>query len=258
MWSPKDAKVPGKPQATVEKSMAKMRYQELLPHELADILRARPVAYLPLGTLEYHGPHLAIGNDALKAEAILERACARTGGVLVPTLYWGIGGGHKEYPTSVLIRDQLLADLLDDILDGLYRVGFRVYVLLTGHYPGEQVDAVKQAADRLRLRHPEAKAWALPEYEAYPRERRADHAAKWETSILMALHPELVDMAQLAGAAAPEAPEATRTLEEMNAPGPLHGILGQNPARYAHAALGEETVGAIVGNLVSWVEQALE
>jgi creatinine amidohydrolase len=237
--------------------MPGMRYQEMLPHELEAVLRATPVAYFPLGTLEYHGPHLAIGNDALKAEGLCERACTRTGGVLVPTLYWGIGGGHKEYPASLIVRDQLLSDLLDEVLSGLYRVGFRVIVLVTGHYPGEQVSAVKGAAERFAQAHPDARIWALPEYEAYPHERRADHAAKWETSILMALRPELVDMSRLVGADAPHAPDATHTLEEMNAPGPLHGILGENPARYASPRLGEETVEVIVDHLVSWVNRAL-
>jgi len=237
--------------------MPGMCYQEMLPHELDAILQTTPVAYFPLGTLEYHGPHLAIGNDALKAEGLCERACARTGGVLVPTLYWGIGGGHKDYPTSIIVRDQVLADLLDEVLNGLHRVGFRVIVLVTGHYPGEQVVAVKGAAQRFAQAHKDARIWALPEYEAYPQERRADHAAKWETSILMALRPELVNMSRLVGADAPHAPDATHTLEEMNATGPLHGILGQNPARYASLALGNETVNAIVDNLVSWVNKAL-
>jgi creatinine amidohydrolase len=131
-----------------EGMMPGMRYQELLPHELEAILRDCPVAYWPLGTLEYHGPHLAIGNDALKAEGICERACACSGGVLVPALYWGIGGGHKEYPASILMSDHVLPPLLDEALEGLYRVGFRVVVMLTGHYPSEQVQAVKSAAER--------------------------------------------------------------------------------------------------------------
>ncbi len=237
--------------------ISKMRYQELLPHELNAILASRPVAYLPLGTLEYHGPHLAIGNDAIKAEAICERACRRTGGVLVPTLYWGIGGGHKDYPASVIVQDQVLSALLDEILSGLHRVGFRVFVLLTGHYPREQVDVVKAAAQRLHNAHADVRIWALPEYEAHPQERRADHAAQWETSILMAIRPDLVDMARLVGADSPDAPDATRTIEEMNSPGPLHGILGKNPARYARPELGEQTIATIVDNLVAWVEKAL-
>jgi creatinine amidohydrolase len=235
----------------------KYDYQEMLPHELEAAIAAAPAAYLALGTLEYHGPHMAVGNDALKAEAILRRACARTGGVMIPTLYWGIGGGHKEYPASIIIRDSILGELLDDILAGLYRNGLRVYVLLTGHYPGEQVEAVKGAAARLRLAHPEIRIWALPEHEAFPGELRGDHAAKWETSILQHLRPELVDLARIAAAAAPGAPDATRTLEEMNAPGPLHGILGENPARTARAELGEETVRVIVDQIVEWVTNSL-
>ena len=73
----------------------------------------------------------------------------------------------------------------------------------------------------------------------------------------MHLRPELVDMSRLVGADAPNAPDATRTLDEMNAPGPLHGILGQNPARYACSELGNETVDVIVENLVGWVNKAL-
>ncbi len=237
--------------------MTKYRYEELLPDELEAILATRPIAYVPLGTLEYHGPHLAVGNDALKAEAICERARARTGGVLVPTLYWGAGGGHKAYPASIIVREDVLGALLDDVLQGLYRVGFRVVVALTGHYPGEQVAAVKNAADRVCETHPDLRVWALPEYEAFPGERRADHAAKWETSILMCLRPELVDLSRLVGADAPDAPDATRSLEEMNAVGPLHGILGENPARYASVELGRETVDVIVGQLTAWVEGAL-
>lgn len=235
----------------------KLYYQTMLPHELEAAIANAPVAYLALGTLEYHGPHLAIGNDALKAEGILERACVRTGGVMVPTLYWGIGGGHKEYPTSVIVRDQLLGELLDDILEGLYRNGLRVFVVLTGHYPGEQVAAVKGAAERLRQSHQDAQIWALPEYEAFPGEFRGDHAAKWETSILQYLRPELVDMSRIAAAAMPDAPDATRSLEEMNAPGPLHGILGENPAKTARPELGEETVTQIVDQITNWVRQVL-
>jgi len=238
--------------------MKKSNFQEMLPGELEKAILAAPVALFPLGTLEYHGPHMAVGNDALKAQAILGKVWRNTGGVIVPTLYWGIGGGHKAYPASILIRDSLLGELLDDILEGLYRNGFRVLVILTGHYPGEQTTAVKEAAQRLLQNHPDAKIWALAEYEAYPDEFRGDHAAKWETSILQYLHPELVEMEKLGAAAYPDAPDETRSLEEMNAPGPLHGILGENPAKTASSELGEETVMVIVANISKWVWSALE
>ncbi len=238
--------------------MDKHYFQNLLPHELSTAIANAPVAYLPLGTLEYHGPHLAIGNDALKAQAILERVCDRCGGVIVPTLYWGIGGGHKAYPTSIIVRDHLLGDLLDDIFAGLAANGFRTILALTGHYSGEQLAEVRAAAGRFRQAHPVVHLWALPEYEAYPGEYRGDHAAKWETSILQYLQPELVDLSRLAGADVTDAPAATRSLEEMDAPGPLHGILGENPAKTASPALGKETVDRIVETLSAWVQNTLK
>jgi creatinine amidohydrolase len=69
--------------------MRKFRYEELLPHELADALRQFPVAYVPAGSLEWHGRHLALGNDTLKAYGILLRTAKRYGGVVVPPTYWG-------------------------------------------------------------------------------------------------------------------------------------------------------------------------
>lgn len=238
--------------------MKKIYYQEMLPHELEAVLKDVPVAYVPLGTLEYHGKHLPVGNDALKAEALCRRACERTGGVLVPPTYWGIGGGHKGYPATIMMRDSLLGELLDDIFGGLYRVGFRIIVAITGHYPGEQVDAVKQAAERFKEAHNDAHILAIPEYEAFKGEQRRDHAAKWETSILMELRPELVEMDRLAGADKPGAPECTRNAEEMNAPGPLHGIRGENPALFAGREPGKETVDGIVDELVRWVKERLK
>jgi creatinine amidohydrolase len=233
-------------------------FPTMLPHELEAAITSAPVAYLPLGTLEYHGPHLPVGNDTLKAEAILQRVCEQAGGVLLPAHYWGIGGGHKTYPYTIIVRDQLLGELLDEILAGLYRTGFRVIVLLTGHYPGEQVEAVKAAASRFLQAHPDSRVWALPEHEAYPAQLRADHAARWETSILQYLRPELVHMERISEAARPGAPTATRSLEEMNASGPLHGILGENPALTASQEQGKETVDEIVENLVAWVQQAIK
>ena len=113
--------------------MAKQRLEELLPHELEATLRACPAVYLPLGTIEYHGPQNPCGLDALKAEGICQRACYRSGGVLAPTLYWGTGGGHLAYPATAMVREEVLTNLLDDALTGLCRIGFRVFVVLTGH-----------------------------------------------------------------------------------------------------------------------------
>jgi len=66
-----------------------VRYELLKPSQLDQIVRETPIAYLPLGSLEWHGDHLPIGNDAIKAYEICLRAARVTGGVVLPPLWYG-------------------------------------------------------------------------------------------------------------------------------------------------------------------------
>lgn len=219
------------------------RMEEMNPDQFALAMAESPVAYVPMGTLEFHGYHLPIGNDALKAHAICLRAAAQTGGVVLPAQYWGTGGGHKAYPTSIIVEDAAVEVGLETTLRRLVEMGFRAIVILTGHYPGEQVSLVQEAADAIMAESDgSCQMWALPEYEAYRGvgATRSDHAAIWETSILMELRPELV------------------SLEALNdhPDDPLCGVYGTDP-RQASRALGKETVDGIVGELAAWVGRVL-
>ena len=69
--------------------MEKVRYETMLPHEIVARRRRFPAAFIGLGGLEWHGEHLAVGNDALKAEKLCELAAARSGGFAFPTLWYG-------------------------------------------------------------------------------------------------------------------------------------------------------------------------
>lgn len=73
--------------------MKNVKYEEMFPEELGIILKEYPVAYVPFGSLEWHGKHLPYGNDALKAHGILIRTAQKYGGVVVPPTYWG----HMDY-----------------------------------------------------------------------------------------------------------------------------------------------------------------
>jgi creatinine amidohydrolase/Fe(II)-dependent formamide hydrolase-like protein len=69
--------------------MEKVRYAEMLPHEIVLRREAFPAAFVGLGTLEWHSDHLAVGLDGLVAEALCERAAAQSGGFAFPTLWYG-------------------------------------------------------------------------------------------------------------------------------------------------------------------------
>ena len=73
------------------------RYEELRPDELVRAVQTCPVLFWPLGLIEHHGWHLPVGLDGLKAERICIRIAEYTGGVLLPTMWWGAGGGHGGF-----------------------------------------------------------------------------------------------------------------------------------------------------------------
>jgi creatinine amidohydrolase len=225
-----------------EEAMASGESMERLsPDELREILEAAPVAYVPLGTLEFHGWHLPLGFDALKVQALCDRLRERTGGVVLPPCFFGTGGGHRDYFGSIISEDELVRGNLLITGHRLIEMGFRVVVFLTGHYPTEQVELVHAVAEELAAAHPEAQVIGLAEPEAHPTEKCWDHAAKWETSLGMALTPDLVQMDRMA-------------VHDD----PIHGIYGEDPRETASAELGERTAEAIVSTLAATVAEALE
>ena len=69
--------------------MKKVLYEELLPEECVQRIKEMPVAYLPLGTLEWHGPHMPLGADGIQSKELFVRVAEKVGGVVLPKLFMG-------------------------------------------------------------------------------------------------------------------------------------------------------------------------
>ncbi len=211
-----------------------MKYEELFPHEIEEIMRETPIAYLPLGTLEWHGPHLALGNDAVKVYDLCLRVATKVGGIVVPPTFWAIGGMPQPWTTR--FNEELIGQLLYSIFEQMSQVGFKVIVAVTGHYGLEQMLTLKQESLKF-MRKSNITIFPIAEYEVVTdKGYRGDHAAKWETSILWYLRPELVDVKRF-----PETEETINIYE--------HGIIGENPRVNASQELGKEIVTTIVNRL---------
>lgn len=225
-------------------SRGKVRHAELLPHEFEARLRERPVGYLPLGTLEWHGPHSPLGADFIQADAILSRAAARFGGIVLPPVWLGpdvitkdedgrslVGMDNYVDPPRQLagslywVSQGLFTLWMEAILDQAVRAGFRCLVV-EGHGPSR--DTWHGASKRWRRQYglhlvsagDFPGAWAT----------QNDHAGRNETSILMAVVPDLVDLSRL---------PASRDEEPL-------GIYGEDP-RDSSASFGEELIETTLG-----------
>ncbi|MEX2680801.1 MAG: creatininase family protein [Candidatus Sigynarchaeota archaeon] len=211
------------------------------PGQLEAAIKEFPAAYVALGSIEWHGPHLPLGFDGLKAEALVRRVADRIGkGVLFPTMYW------RDYQTMnfpfTLHTPSFSAK---DIARQLYDMGFRVIVLVTGHYPLAQVRNVRGAATWLMRKHDDAYAIGIPEqFLLQDLGYIGDHAAKDETSMALALLPGLVDVSLL--------PKDYNYIERCT----RLGVMGHDPVITANAEFGDKVASAFTDRLVSIIEAA--
>ena len=75
-----------------------MRYEMMLPHQIRTAIDARSPVVLPVGVLEYHGEHMAVGMDTLAVIGVLERLETEMDLVILPPFYYGAASYAVEPP----------------------------------------------------------------------------------------------------------------------------------------------------------------
>jgi creatinine amidohydrolase len=223
-----------------------VRYERLTPVELAVRREAAPIAYLPLGTLEWHGSHLPLGSDHLQSHGFFTLLAQRVGGVVLPPLflgpdtvkevrgaeYYGMDIHQKASPepmrlegSAYWVPDGLFAEIVDAVLKQIRRAGYRI---LVAHGHGPSTRHIIDNREDLERKHGLKifTVWRTGDEKDLPMEFQSDHAATNETSIMMALHPNLVRMNQL-----PDDPEEQPV-----------GLIGRDPRTHASPAHGRRIV----------------
>jgi creatinine amidohydrolase len=196
-----------------------VQMQFMRPGQLEAAGRKFPVVYVPFGLIEWHGRHLPLGNDALKAHAILVKCAEKFGGVVYPPVYFHSG-----------FRQEHLVPVLTDLFQRLKRTGYRVILGVSGHNVREQISMIDQALKPVIADGTVAGMGVWEMTLSQGPESNSDHAAKWETSNMMFFYPELVDLSEL----------GTGPLNlDMRPPS---GIGGLDPREHASARVGARNV----------------
>ncbi len=172
--------------------------------------RSDLVVVIPTATLEDHGYHLPIDTDVRLIEAIAQGAVERFNrrgagaAMLFPTAVHGYTPHHMDFPGTVTLRWNVFVESLLDSARSLCRHGFDRILFLNGH--GSNAPLVEMAARLINLEHRGAVAMASTLYLTTPEStellaRQRDsgpggmtHACELETSLYLALEPELVQM----------------------------------------------------------------
>lgn len=189
---------------------------ELTWPEAAKRMASGAPIFLPVGATEQHGHHMPLNVDVVIPTAIAERAARRVGGLVAPTIPYGNrsqprSGGGRQFPGTLNLRAGTLSLVICDVLTELVRQNASKLVVLNGHYENiwpiiEGIELALDAIDRnsceglniLRIDHwellrPETLARVFP--NGYPG-IELEHASVIETSMMLALRPELVDLSK--------------------------------------------------------------
>jgi creatinine amidohydrolase len=210
---------------------------ESFPHEVEDMIKESPIAYIPMGSIEWHGPHNILGVDSLKVIEICKRTVETTGGVLFPCINWG-AFNTMNFPFTYHFSKRAFKKMTKNILKQSYDMGFRIVILISGHYPSAQIKQLMKNSRKYSKKYSDFFALGIPEQKLVPDLGYfGDHAAHWETSMTMALNPSWVSLEKF--------PEGLNFVER----GIKYGVFGKDPRLHASKELGEKILDACVERL---------
>lgn len=168
-----------------------------LPQLQAGIPR---VVVLPFAATEPHGTHLPYGTDIIETAAIADRACAlaRDEGaavVTLPTIPFGVQTSQQSYPLAMNLYPSTLNQILSDLTESLDNSGVQKAVILNGHGGNDFYMHLKELYGKRKVFLVQVNWFAMCrdlQNELFT--PGGDHANDMETSLVLHLRPELVDM----------------------------------------------------------------
>ena len=263
--------------------MRTRRIAHLRPDEILPELQATPVAYLPFGLLEWHGPHLPLGVDSFNAEAVAVRAAEQTGGLVMPTVYCGT---ERERPPAVLddlgferdtwvvgmdfprnslpsmyASEEIFALMVRENLRLTAAMGFRILVVISGHGATNQIETLRRIAAEFNAAGQAKVLVELPFVANASGTLEVGHASRIETAIMLALEPESVRLEYL-----PSLPEPLKNADWaivdydtfLGRPAPERTVSDSDDPRRADASDGERTMQLASAQIARRVQRALE
>jgi len=175
--------------------------------------------------------------------------------VVYPPVFFGSGGGHTDWPSSFMVSPEPMIQIVTELLARFEQDGYRKVILISGHYPN-RVEYLDAARERYLEAGGTMKVLALVENEVP--DGVGDHAAKYETSFMMYLHPDTVDRASLErdpqdDIAGPE--ERINWMGEKYRGHPCYGLVGIDPRAHASAEVGVESTHRLIDFLERWLDE---
>lgn len=257
--------------------MGKLHFETLVPAELQQETAGRSLVYQPVGSMEWHGPHMGMGMDTANANAVALACAARTGGVVMPPLYigtetprspqtlrrLGFTGSERivgmDFPANSVRSFYWPPDLFEQIVrcqtQMLLDMGFRQIVWMNGHGADAQIEILQRVCKEASARSGCCVMTLMTLCEGCG--AGLGHAGLAETAIFARLCPEAVELDRL-----PPKPEPLYNTQyaivdnDTFTQGPNEDYSVRYDPRDATPELGASILAYTVDQCVSAVEQA--
>jgi len=232
---------------------------EMTTPEVEAFLSTRHTVIIPTGATEQHGPHGPLLTDVLIPQEIARRIAPTIGAVVAPPINYALSYPHVGFTGLVQVRISTFMALIEDLCVSFATSGFKRIIFLNGHYDNTYAIAYGCAAAAEKLAR-DVKAFPVNYWDALTAEeidewsglKNGLHANRAETSAVLAINPDLVDM-ERANAEFPPFPNYTvntgpvHTAFFFTSPGSVHwatksGTWGD--ARQSTAEAGERYLEA--------------
>lgn len=232
---------------------------EMTNREVEAFLVDHKTVIIPTGSTEQHGPHGPLLTDVFVPKEVARRVAPRVGALVAPSINYGLSYPHVGFTGVVNLRIPTFMSVVEDVSASLATAGFTRIVFLNGHYDNTYAIAYAcaNAADRLPAG---VRAFPINYWDGMTADEAGEffgpttglHANRGETSAVMAINPDLVDL-EHANAELPPFPEVTNapavhTAFFFSTPGSVHrashsGTWGD--AREASVEYGERYLNVV-------------
>lgn len=182
-----------------------IKFADMTWTAIKDVVDANPHAkiVMPVGSLEQHGPHLPLNTDSIIADYVADKVSKKLSSVLFPTLSIGYSLEHSGFPGTISFTPQTFSSMIAEITHDLYESGFRTLIVINGH--GGNRPILDSSITSIKHAHPDLQLYSFTtldiarekfrELRKSPRQL-IGHADELETSMMLALRPDLVEMAK--------------------------------------------------------------
>jgi creatinine amidohydrolase len=176
---------------------------ELTLKDVKEYLKRNNIIIIPIGSTEEHGEHLPFTVDADISTEVARRVAQKIDALVAPTVYYGLSRAHSDFPGTAWLTGETLMRVIEDISISFAKSGFKRIIWINGHYCNEPALYVACGDITGTNKVPEdTKVYGFSYWLALPDDVAKQylswdagwHAQAGETSIMLAIKPDVVKM----------------------------------------------------------------